>query len=55
MHKGPHGRLIISRGLANTVSLVPRIGNPTEIVYVFLTGEDKRERRGKEGTAAGPM
>ena len=43
VHKGPHGRLVISRGLANTVRLIPRIGNPTEIVYVLLTGSDKRE------------
>lgn len=46
VHKGPHGRLVISRGLANTVKLIPRIGNPTEIVYVQLTGSEKeRENR----------
>lgn len=37
VHTGPHGRLVISRGLANTAPLIPRIGNPTEIVYVLLT------------------
>ncbi len=37
VHQGPYGRLVISRGLANTARLIPRIGNPTEIVYVLLT------------------
>ena len=46
VHKGPFGRLVISRGLANTVRLIPRIGNPTEIVYVLLTQtEETGEKR----------
>ena len=40
VHKGPYGRLVISRGLSNTVRLIPRIGNPTEIVYILLTGSE---------------
>ena len=35
--KGVHdGRFIISAGLANTVPLVPRFGNPTELVYITV-------------------
>ena len=44
VHKGPHGRLVISRGLANTVPLIPRIGNPTEVVYVLLTGSAEESK-----------
>ena len=36
VHKGLHGRLVISRGLTNTALFIPRLGNPTEIVYVLL-------------------
>ena len=35
-HKGRYGRLIISRGLANTSWPIPRLGNPPEIVYIRL-------------------
>ena len=42
VHMGPYGRLVISRGLSNTVRLIPRIGNPTEIVYILLTGSENR-------------
>ena len=31
---GEYGKMIISRGLANTVIPVPRGFNPTEVVYV---------------------
>lgn len=31
---GEYGKMIISRGLANTASPVPRVFNPTEVVYV---------------------
>ena len=31
---GIHDRMIISRGLANTCGIIPRINNPTEIVYL---------------------
>ena len=36
VHKGPHGKLVISRGLSNPAAMVPRIFNPTEVVYVNL-------------------
>jgi len=40
--RGIHdGRLIISRGLSNT-SRVPRLGNPTEMVYVDLEPDKQR-------------
>ncbi|MBQ6582671.1 MAG: metallophosphoesterase [Mogibacterium sp.] len=39
MHQGANGSMIISRGLTNTVRLIPRIGNPTEIVYITITGK----------------
>lgn len=32
---GMHGNMIISRGLSNTASFIPRLGNPTEIVYLI--------------------
>lgn len=31
--KGIHGRMIISTGLSNTAKIIPRLFNPTEIVY----------------------
>lgn len=31
---GIHDRMIISRGLANTGGIIPRINNPTEVVYI---------------------
>ena len=34
VHSGPHGNLVISRGLANTAHPLPRLFNPTEIVYI---------------------
>ena len=36
VHDGPNGRLIISRGLSNPVRTVPRIFNPTEVVYITI-------------------
>lgn len=33
---GKNGWLVVSAGLANTSSMVPRLFNPTEIVYVEL-------------------
>lgn len=35
MFTGPKGKMIVSRGLSNTVP-VPRLGNPTELVYIDL-------------------
>lgn len=35
--KGVHdGRFVISAGLANTARIVPRFGNPTELVYIEI-------------------
>lgn len=36
MWMGKHGWLVVSTGLANTSSIVPRLFNPTEVVYVEL-------------------
>lgn len=36
MWMGKHGWLVVSTGLANTLSMVPRFFNPTEVVYVEL-------------------
>ncbi len=33
VHYGPYGRMIISRGLNNPYRIVPRWGNPCEVVY----------------------
>ena len=33
-HQGQYGSMVISRGLSNPYSLVPRLGNQCEIVYV---------------------
>ena len=34
IHTGPYGQLIISRGLANPYSWIPRWGNPCELIYL---------------------
>ena len=40
MHRNAAGEtLIVSRGMANTVKLAPRFGNPRELVVIRLTGE----------------
>lgn len=36
IHRGKNGSMVISRGLSNPYSLVPRLGNPCEVVYVEL-------------------
>ena len=36
IYEGPHGKLIVSTGLANTGRPVPRWGNPREVVYIKL-------------------
>lgn len=36
VYQGEYGSLVVSRGLSNTASPVPRLGNPTEVVYVEL-------------------
>ena len=36
IHWGENGRIIISRGMANTAKMIPRLFNPTEIVYVHM-------------------
>ena len=39
IHRGPFGNLIVSKGLHNPYSSVPRFGNPCEIVYIHLNGQ----------------
>ena len=34
IHQGKHGRMIVSKGMANTVKFAPRLFNPTEVVYI---------------------
>ena len=34
IHRGKYGRMIISKGMANTVRIAPRLFNPTEVVYI---------------------
>ena len=34
IHHGKRGRMIISKGMANTVKFAPRLFNPTEVVYI---------------------
>ena len=34
IHRGKYGRMIISKGMANTVRVAPRLFNPTEVVYI---------------------
>ena len=34
VHEGPYGRMVITKGLANTVRPIPRLFNETEIVYI---------------------
>lgn len=42
MHTSGAGEtLIVSRGMANTVKLAPRFGNPTELVIIRLTGAER--------------
>ena len=43
IHKGQYGRLVISRGLANTSWPIPRLGNPPEIVYLDLKQKRRRQ------------
>lgn len=36
VYQGEYGSLVVSRGLSNTASPIPRLFNPTEIVYLEL-------------------
>lgn len=36
IHKGPYGQMLVSRGLANTAKLVPRLFNSRELIYIRL-------------------
>lgn len=36
VHGGPNGKLVISSGLSNPARPVPRIFNPTEVVYITI-------------------
>lgn len=44
LYEGSRGKLLVSRGLSNTARPLPRLGNPTELVYIRLLaaqgGED---------------
>ena len=40
IHHGKHGRMIISKGMANTVKVAPRLFNPTEVVYIEVVRGD---------------
>ena len=37
IHEGACGRMVISRGLANTAGPIPRLMNPRELVYIDLS------------------
>jgi len=37
IHYGPFGQLIVSRGLSNPYSRIPRLGNPCELIFVELS------------------
>ena len=39
IHQGPYGSMIISRGLSNPYRLIPRLGNPCEVVYVQFAAD----------------
>ena len=49
IHWGENGRMIISRGLANTAKMVPRLFNPTEVVYVELMRGEAEPGNGVAG------
>lgn len=36
MHRGEYGTMTVSRGLSNTAAPLPRLFNPTELVYIVL-------------------
>ena len=36
VHGGPNGNMVISRGLSNPARMIPRIFNPTEVVYITV-------------------
>lgn len=36
IHQGENGSMIVSKGLTNTARMVPRLFNPTEIVYIDI-------------------
>ena len=40
IHRGKYGRMIISKGMANTVRVAPRLFNPTEVVYIEVVRGD---------------
>ena len=40
IHHGKYGRMIISKGMANTVMVAPRLFNPTEVVYIEVVRGD---------------
>lgn len=42
VYKGPYGRMVVSAGIANTAKAIPRLFNPTEVVYVKLRQTHRR-------------
>lgn len=40
--KGYYGNMIVGAGVSNTAPLIPRIGNPREIVKIYLKPENKK-------------
>lgn len=44
VHEGPHGAMVISRGLSNPYRAIPRLGNPCELVYVEIDCRDHSSR-----------
>lgn len=43
IHRGPFGNMVVSRGLHNPYASVPRFGNPCEIVYIHLRGQNPQQ------------
>ena len=39
VHFGPYGRMIISKGLSNPYKVIPRWGNPCEVVFILYNQE----------------
>ncbi len=42
------GKLIVSRGLANTLSFIPRLANPKELVFIHLSNAEQQAEKERE-------